>query len=82
MDKVTYKCNCCGWEKSIAAAWADVSPRWCGDGSCEFSLKKSKGKKSYKSHPDMLQKIMPVAKPKEESRPVKTSQSKVRKKRK
>lgn len=77
-DKVTYKCMCCNdWEKSISAAWADVSPRFCGNNSCEMSIKKGKGKKSFKSNPEMLQKVMPAPKQKEEQ-PVKSAAQKVR----
>ena len=78
MEKVTYKCKCCGWQKAIPAAWADVSPRFCGENTCEYSIKKGKGKKSFKSNPDMLEKVMPVVKPKQEERPSKTPQGKVR----
>ncbi len=79
MDKVTYKCKCCdSWEKAIPAAWGDVSPRFCGNNSCELSVKKSKGKKSFKSHPEMLEKCLPVVKPKQDDKPTKSPSQKVR----
>lgn len=79
MEKLTYKCNSCGWEKAIPAQWGDVSPRFCGNSSCDYSLKKGKGKKSFKSHPDQLQKIMPKKQEVKKSAPDK-KQPKVKKK--
>ncbi len=79
MDKVTYKCKCCNnWSKAIPAAWGDVSPRFCGNNSCELSLKKGKGKKSFKSNPEMLEKVLPAPKPKAEDKPTKSPAQKVR----
>lgn len=78
METMTYKCKCCGWEKSIPAAWADVSPRFCPTNSCDLSAKKSKGKKSFRSHPEMLERIIPAKKV--EVVQVETPQPKVKKK--
>ena len=75
MQRMTYKCKCCNaWEKSIPVEWADVSPRFCGNEKCDLSMKKSKGKKSFRSQPDMLDKVMPTA----PQAPVKAKASKVR----
>lgn len=59
MDKITYTCKCCGWMTEVPGEWTDMSPRFCGNSSCELSLKKSKGKKSFKSNPDQLIKQLP-----------------------
>ena len=76
MDLMTYKCKCCGWSKSIPASWGDDSPRFCQNSKCEMSLKKGRGKKSFRSNPDMLEKILPVKKP----QPAPTKAPKVKKK--
>lgn len=55
MEKVKYKCKGCGWSKELPAEWADVKPRFCPTPTCEMSVKKSKGRKSFRSHPDMLE---------------------------
>ncbi len=82
MDKLVYKCGCCNeWEKALPSSWSDISPRFCGNNSCDLSLKKSKGKKSFKSNPEFLIKIDPP-KPKKEDQPIKTPEQKVRRKRK
>jgi len=61
-NKMTFKCKSCNnWEKEIPAQWSDVSPRFCGNDTCELSAKKGKGRKSFKSSPEMLEKVMPVA---------------------
>jgi len=54
MQKVKYKCKGCSWTKEMPGDWADVKPRFCPTPSCEMSLKKSKGRKSFRSHPEML----------------------------
>lgn len=69
---MTYKCKSCGWEKSIPALWSDVKPRFCANAKCELSLKKGKGKKSFRSNPEQLEAIMPAPKPAPEaSKPAK-----------
>jgi hypothetical protein len=55
MSKVKYKCLCCGWTKELPAEWADVRPRFCPNSKCEMSAAKTKGKKSFRSHPDKLE---------------------------
>lgn len=55
MRKVKYRCKCCGWSKELPADWADVKPRFCPTPTCEMSVKKSKGKKSFRSQPDKLE---------------------------
>lgn len=54
MEKVKYRCKGCGWNKELPKEWADVKPRFCPTPTCEMSVKKSKGRKSFRSHPDML----------------------------
>lgn len=81
MEKITFKCNNCGWEKQIPGQWTDLSPRFCGNNSCELSAKKGKGKKSFKSHPEQLEKKLPPKKIKADSSETTLSkQPKVRKK--
>lgn len=59
-DKVTYKCKACKkWEKTIPAAWADQKPRFCMNQKCELSVKKGKGRKSFRRSPEMLEIILP-----------------------
>lgn len=58
MDKVIYRCKACGWEKTLPATWADVKPRFCPNNKCEYSKKKSKGKKSFRGSPEQLQVIL------------------------
>jgi hypothetical protein len=61
---MTYKCKCCNvWEKAIPADWSDVVPRFCGNSRCELSMKKSKGKKGFRTSPEMLERVMPVVAP-------------------
>jgi hypothetical protein len=55
MDKVKYRCTCCGWSKELPLEWSDVKPRFCPTPTCEMSVKKSKGKKSFRLMPDKLQ---------------------------
>lgn len=55
MEKVKYKCKGCGWSKELPSTWADVKPRFCPTPTCEMSVKKSKGRKSFKTNPDMLE---------------------------
>lgn len=55
MEKVKYKCLGCGWSKEIPKDWGDVKPKYCPTPTCEMSVKKSKGRKSYRNNPDMLQ---------------------------
>ena len=55
MDKVKYRCKGCGWSKVLPSDWADISPRFCPTPTCEMSVKKGKGKKSFKLTPDMLE---------------------------
>lgn len=55
MRKVKYRCKCCGWTKTLPADWADVKPRFCPTSTCEMSVKKSKGKKSFRNDPDKLE---------------------------
>lgn len=55
MRKVKYRCKCCGWTKTLPADWADVKPRFCPTPTCEMSVKKNKGRKSFRSEPDKLE---------------------------
>ena len=55
MEKVKYKCKGCGWTKEVPAEWADVKPRFCPTPTCELSVKKSKGRKSFRNNPEMLE---------------------------
>lgn len=55
MRKVKYRCKGCGWTKELVADWADVKPRFCPTPTCDMSVKKSKGRKSFRSDPDMLE---------------------------
>jgi hypothetical protein len=54
MQKVKYKCKGCGWAKELPVDWGDVKPRFCPTPTCEMSIKKSKGRKSFRNNPDML----------------------------
>jgi hypothetical protein len=58
MQKVKYRCKGCGWTKQMPAEWADVKPRFCPTPTCELSVKKSKGRKSFRNNPDMLETTM------------------------
>lgn len=55
MQKVKYKCKGCGWTKEVPGEWADVKPRFCPTPTCELSVKKSKGRKSFRNNPEMLE---------------------------
>ena len=55
MQKVKYRCKGCGWTKEMPGEWADVKPRFCPTPTCELSVKKSKGRKSFRNNPDMLE---------------------------
>jgi len=55
MKKIKYRCKCCGWNKELPAEWADQKPRFCMASICEYSVKKSKGKKSFRTNPEMLE---------------------------
>ena len=55
MRKVKYRCKSCGWHKTLPAEWADVKPRFCPTPTCEMSVKKSKGKQSFRNNPDKLE---------------------------
>ena len=55
MRKVKYRCTGCGWTKTLVADWADVKPRFCPTPTCEMSVKKSKGRKSFRTDPDKLE---------------------------
>lgn len=55
MRKVKYRCKGCGWTKTLVAEWADVKPRFCFTPTCEMSVKKSKGRKSFRTNPEMLE---------------------------
>lgn len=55
MDKVKYRCVCCGWSKELPLEWSDIKPRFCPTPTCEMSVKKSKGRKSFRLTPDNLQ---------------------------
>lgn len=55
MQKVKYRCKGCGWTKEVPGEWADVKPRFCPTPTCELSVKKSKGRKSFRNNPDMLE---------------------------
>jgi len=63
MDKIVYKCKNCGWTKQIIALWEDSRPVFCPNKKCELSKEKSKGKKSFRKHPDLLQVTKPHKKP-------------------
>lgn len=34
MEKITYRCKKCGWEKSIPEQWADLKPSRCPTKKC------------------------------------------------
>lgn len=55
MQKVKYRCKGCGWTKEVPGEWADVKPRFCPTPTCELSVKKSKGRKSFRNNPEMLE---------------------------
>lgn len=55
MQKVKYRCKGCGWTKEMPASWADVKPRFCPTPTCEMSVRKSKGRKSFRNNPEMLE---------------------------
>ena len=55
MRKVKYRCKSCGWTKHLPAEWADQKPRFCPTPTCEMSVKKSKGRKSFRTNEDMLE---------------------------
>jgi hypothetical protein len=55
MQKVKYRCKGCGWTKEMPGEWADVKPRFCPTPTCELSVKKSKGRKSFRNNPEMLE---------------------------
>lgn len=68
MEKVKYRCMGCGWTKELPKDWGDVRPRYCPTPTCEMSVKRSKGRKSFRTNPDMLQVTFvtpPVAEKKE-----------------
>ena len=60
MEKLSYRCKDCGWEKSIPAQWADVSPRYCGNKKCKYSGRVKQGRTSFLKEPKMLEIIMPT----------------------
>ena len=62
MDKVTYKCKKCGWTKDITVLWADIKPVFCPNKNCELSKEKSKGKKSFRKYPELLEITYPKKK--------------------
>ena len=39
----------------MPAEWADVKPRFCPTPTCELSVKRSKGRKSFRNNPEMLE---------------------------
>jgi len=55
MGKVKYRCVCCGWTKELPIEWQDVKPRFCPTPTCEMSVKKSRGKKSFRLTPEKLE---------------------------
>lgn len=55
MKKVKFKCKGCGWTKELPETWGDVVPRWCPTPTCEMSVKKSKGRKSFRTNPEMME---------------------------
>jgi len=55
MQKVKYRCKGCGWTKEVPGEWADVKPRFCSTPTCDMSVKKSKGRKSFRTNPEMLE---------------------------
>lgn len=61
MDKITYKCRNCGWNKSIAAQWSDSKPSFCANKKCDYSAAKAqRTKKSFRNTPGMLEIIKPT----------------------
>lgn len=54
MEKLTYKCSECGWEKAIPAQWADVSPRYCGNKKCKYSGRIKRERTSFLKEPKAL----------------------------
>lgn len=59
MEKVTYRCKGCGWEKSITILWADISPTRCPNHKCVYSGKNKKNRTSFIKEPNMLEIILP-----------------------
>ena len=55
MEKVKYTCAAClNWSKAIPATWGDIRPKFCGNNTCSLSLKKGKGKNSFRKSPESL----------------------------
>jgi len=76
MEKITFRCKVCSWEKSIPAEWDDV-PQFCGNGKCSHSAKKAfKTKKSFRTDPESLEIIKPEIKVATKHTPVSKEQPK------
>jgi hypothetical protein len=80
MDKVKYRCKGCGWSKELPNTWGDIKPRFCPTPTCEMSVKKSKGRKSFKNNPEMLEMTFSTTKNLEQ-KPEETSHVRERKER-
>jgi len=79
MDKITYKCKNCGWSKDIIAVWGDTKPIFCPNKKCEMSKEKSRGKKSFRKHPEALEVILPKKVKVKKEAPKKPVKKKVKK---
>lgn len=55
MKKIRYRCKCCGWTKELPEEWGDIKPKCCMSSLCEYSVKKSRGRKSFRTNPEMLE---------------------------
>lgn len=77
MEKLVFVCKKCGWEKSVASQWADLSPRYCGNHKCNYSGRVRKNKSSFLKEPQMLDIIKPELKKLQEHIPVTKDVSKV-----
>lgn len=38
VDKITYTCGKCGWNKSLTAMWQDIKPKKCPRPKCKTSF--------------------------------------------
>lgn len=54
MEKLVYKCSHCGWERTIPAQWADVSPRYCENKKCRYSGRIKNDRTSFLKEPKAL----------------------------
>jgi len=66
MNKVIFTCKNCGWDGQLVSNWADIKPVFCPNKKCQFSKEKSKGRKSFRSNPEMLEITFPREEQKKE----------------